>query len=100
MEVTNAFIGKPGKPSEKDVTAALGASAPVWSEFVHWAEERGAATQEWKSYNVKHGWSLRLKRKDRNIVYLAPCSGCFQVSFILGEKAMDAVRHASFPPDV
>ena len=96
MEVTNAFIGKTSKPSEKEVTATLGASAPVWSELIHWIGEQGAATQEWKSTGAKHGWSLRLKRKDRNIVYLVPCTGCFRVAFVLGDKAMDAVHHATF----
>ncbi len=96
MEVVNAFIGKAGKPSTKEVIATLGRSAPAWSEFVHWMEEQGVTAQEWKSDGAKYGWALRLKRKDRNIVYLGPCNGCFRVSFVLGDKAMEAVRHADF----
>jgi len=96
MEVTNAFIGKASKPSEKEVTAALGSSAPAWSELIHWAAEQGATTQEWKSDGAKYGWALCLKRKDRNIVYLAPCSGCFRVALVLGNKAMDAVHQTTF----
>jgi hypothetical protein len=100
MEVSNAFIGKPSKPSEEEVTMALGSSAAAWSELVQWMEEQGATTREWKSDGAKHGWALRLKRKDRNIVYLSPCGGCFRVGIILGNKAMEAVRHASFPAAV
>jgi hypothetical protein len=96
VEVPNAFIGKPSKPSDKEVTTALGPSAPAWSEFVLWMQEQGATGQEWKSSGAKYGWSLRLKRKDRNIVYLSPCRDCFRVAFVLGEKAMDAVHYATF----
>jgi hypothetical protein len=63
-------------------------------------EEQGADTHEWKSSGAKYGWALRLKRKDRNIVYLAPCSGCFRVAFILGDKAMKAVHDTTFPAAV
>lgn len=97
MEATNAFIGKTSRPSDQEVIAALGSSAPAWSEFVHWIEEQGVTAQEWKSDGAKYGWALRLKRKDRNIVYLAPCTGCFRVAFILGNKAMEAVHHTTFP---
>lgn len=100
MEATNAFIGKTSRPSDQEVIAALGSSAPAWSEFVHWIEEQGVTAQEWKSDGAKYGWALRLKRKDRNIVYLAPCTGCFRVSLVLGNKAMDAVHHATFPAAV
>jgi phosphomevalonate kinase len=35
-------------------------------------------------------------RKKRTIVWLAPCPGCFQVAFILGEKAMQAARQTKW----
>ena len=82
------------------MTAALGPSAPAWSELIHWAAEQGVTTQEWKSDGAKYGWALRLKRKDRNIVYLSPCGGCFRVALILGDRAMNAVRHTTFPAAV
>ncbi len=100
MDVVNAFIGKTSKPTEQEIAAALGPSAPAWSEFVQWMQEQGASTQEWKSDAAKYGWSLRLKRKDRNIVYLGPCNGCFRVSLVLGNRAMEAVRAARFSATV
>ena len=42
----------------------------------------------------KSGWSLRLKVKKRNIVYLAPCNGCFRVAFIFGDRAVAAARQS------
>jgi Protein of unknown function (DUF3788) len=100
MEVVNAFIGKGRKPSPKEVATVLGPSAAAWSEFLHWMEEQGVTAREWKSDGAKYGWALRLKRKDRNIAYLSPCSGCFRVGFILGDRAMEAVRHTEFSAEV
>ena len=40
---------------------------------------------------------MRLKRKKRTIVWLAPCQGCFRVAFILGDKAMKAARECELP---
>ena len=77
MEARNAFIGKSEKPSPEELSAALGPTAILWNEFVAWmASELGVVTQEWKGvYPNKYGWSLRLKMKTRNIVYLSPYAG-------------------------
>lgn len=101
METINAFVGRTSQPSAREVEAALGPSVTAWKEFVHWMEhEEGITTEEWKSDGPKWGWSLRLKRRDRTIVYLAPCTGCFRAAFILGDRAMEAARHTSFPARV
>ena len=102
MESFNAFIGHPQQPSESEIIAALGPSADAWTQFIEWmAQENCVTGQEWKSFNpAKYGWSLRLKQKARNIVYLGPCAGSFQVSFVLGDKAMNAARRANFPTAV
>ncbi len=89
----NAFIGRTKMPSEADVAAALGAAKPAWDAIVvEMARELGLANREWKSYNVKYGWALRLKKGKRNIVHLAPCQGCFHVLLILGDRAVKAAR--------
>lgn len=101
MDSTNAFIGRNSQPSRSEVQAALGSSAEAWAQFVEWMEhEEGITTEEWKSDGPKYGWSLRLKRRDRTIVYLAPCGGCFRAAFVLGDRAMEAVRQTKFPEKV
>jgi hypothetical protein len=92
METVNAFIGKAKAPTGAEVDAALGATAALWKQLVDWMEEQGAGESEWNSSGAKYGWALRLKVKKRNIVYLAPCEGCFRVAFVLGEKAVAAAR--------
>ncbi len=99
MEYTNAFLGKPKQPCEDEVVAALGPTAKLWSEFIEWmAMEKGVEGQEWKGIYVdKYGWNLRLKQKSRNIVYLGPGTGCFMVSFVLSDKALQAAKDAHLP---
>jgi Protein of unknown function (DUF3788) len=89
----NAFVGKPKEPTEHELTAALGPAKALWDKLVaDLAERHDIATQEWNSYSRKAGWSLRLKRGKRAIVYLTPSRGCFMASFALGEKAIEAAR--------
>jgi len=92
METVNAFIGKAKAPTGAEVDAALGATVALWKQLVDWMAEQGAGESEWNSSGAKYGWALRLKVKKRNIVYLAPCEGCFRVAFVLGEKAVAAAR--------
>ena len=98
MDIPNAFIGKTAHPTSEELTAALGSSAALWKEFLDWlAEEKGITDQEWNSTSPKYGWALRMKLKKRNIVYLSPCSGCFRVAFVLGDRAVAAARQSDLP---
>ena len=97
----NAFIDKPKKPTAAELTAALGPARALWDQLLaRLADEHNLTVQEWNSYSRKAGWSLRLKRKDRNILYLTPCEGCFFVSFALGDKAVEAARQSGLPQSV
>ena len=102
MEYINAFRAKPTQPSEAELAAALGPSTKLWNEFIQWmADEEGVATQEWKGICVnRYGWSLRLKQKSRNIVYLGPGEGCFMVSFVLSDKALQQAKQTHLPKAV
>jgi Protein of unknown function (DUF3788) len=95
---TNAFINKPKQPTEAELTAALGPARAVWDQLLAGLEEEyGVNVHEWNSYSLKAGWSLRVKRKARTIMWLSPCPGCFRIAFILGDKAMKAARQVKFP---
>ena len=97
----NAFIDKSKKPTAAELTAALGPAKALWDQLLAGlADEQNLTVQEWNSYSRKAGWSLRLKLKDRNILYLTPCQGCFFVSFALGDKAVRAARQSGLPPSV
>lgn len=93
--VPNAFIGKTVEPTDDDIEKALGPTKRVWDGLLaNLKNEHDVALREWNCYSVKAGWSLRLKRGKRTILWLAPCSGCFRVAFILGDKALLAARQS------
>lgn len=105
MEATtqtqNAFIGHTAKPSPLEIAVALGPSAASWTQLIDWlADVRDVLVREWKSDSLRYGWSLCLKKKDRTIVWLAPCQGCFRVSLVLGPRAMEIVHNTRFPAAV
>lgn len=96
--IGNAFIGKSTQPTPKELAGKLGPTTDLWNDVVRdVSRECGITEKEWKSYSAKAGWSVRLKQKKRNIVYLVPCDRCFRVAFILGDKAMMAAKHMNFP---
>ena len=89
----NAFIGRATKPKHADLARALHESVGLWDALVAGIETEFGLKQEWNSFSAKYGWSLRLKKKDRNIVYLAPYAGEFAVMILLGAKALAAAKH-------
>jgi len=94
----NAFIGKTAQPTDRELTAALGAARATWDQLLADLErELGVNVHDWNSYSPKAGWSLRVKRKARTIVWLGPRTGCFIAAFILGDKAMQAARASKLP---
>jgi hypothetical protein len=94
----NAFIGRLEKPTDGELTAALGPARAAWDQLLAGlARQYGADVREWNSYSPKAGWSLRVKRKARTIVWLGPRAGSFIAAFILGDKAMQAARAARLP---
>jgi hypothetical protein len=97
----NAFVGKKDRPSEKELDAALGPAKPLWDRLVaELAAELDVPDQEWKSYSPKAGWSLRLIRQKRVIVYLSPSSGSFIASFALGDRAVKAALGSGLPAPI
>lgn len=94
----NAFIGRTKPPTEEDLAVALQASKGAWDRLLaDLAGQYGVTGHEWKSYSPKAGWSLRVTRKARTIVWLSPQHDSFEVLFILGDKAMRAARQSDLP---
>ncbi|MGP8243817.1 MAG: DUF3788 domain-containing protein [Bryobacteraceae bacterium] len=99
--VANAFFGKSEKPTENELARELGAAKAIWDQLLaELAEECDLVTREWNSYSRQAGWSLRLKRGERNIVYLSPGRGCLVASFALGDRAVRAARESNLPKRV
>lgn len=80
-------------PTERALAEALGKASAAWLSLKDRLHRECAPLQdEWAFAGAKFGWSLRLKRGKRVIVYLTPASGHFLASFALGERACAAAR--------
>jgi hypothetical protein len=94
----NAFINEPQPPGNTALAAALGPAKAAWDQLLaDLAQDFDVNVHEWKCHSPKWGWALRVKRKARTIVWLAPAEGCFTVAFILGDKAVQAARQSRLP---
>ena len=93
-----SFDDKEKAPDDKALAKGLGRSKSLWDEFIsHVSGAYPPVTEAWGFYKA---WSLRLKRKDRTIVYLLPREGFFLCAFVYGGKATEAVRQAKLPKAV
>jgi hypothetical protein len=97
----NAFIGRAAPPADDQLSAALGPTRPLWDQVLAALKDQfGLTDWEWMSYSVKTGWSVRVKKAKRNILYMAPLKGCFRVAFIIGGKAAQAAHDEHAPARV
>jgi hypothetical protein len=94
----SAFDDRNVTPTARALTRTLGRASRPWTSLEE-ALTRDCAPlrSEWFFAGAKFGWSLRLKRGKRVIVYLTPCAGYFLASFALGERAVRAIREAGLP---
>ena len=97
----NAFSGKATEPGDHDLAVALASEKARWDELASDLTREGVVNvQEWNSYSNKAGWSLRLKHKERTIVYLIPLQGAFQAALVLGDKAVKAAGQSPLPAHI
>ncbi len=97
----SAFDDKSRPPKPGELEAVLGDSAGLWDELV--AHVEGAyppVTQLWNFSGAKYGWSLRLKRRERIVLYMTPQPGGFLLGVVLGEKAAKAAHDSGLPKSV
>ncbi len=59
--------------------------------------EYGEFKTEWKFYNQKSGWILKMFTKKRNVLFVVPCYQHFRVVFTFGEKASDLIIESKLP---
>jgi uncharacterized protein DUF3788 len=87
------FTDQRHPPSDSDLEAALGRSAPLWHDLKAQVEAIAAgADSQWKFAGRTIGWGFRLSRAARVVIYMTPCQGHFLASVVLGEKAIARAR--------
>jgi len=89
----SAFKEKTRPPSDDELRAVLGKAYAPWRRLIELAGARiEPLTEVWGFTSANTGWGLRLRHKERVILYMTPQKGQFLVSFALGEKAVSAAR--------
>ena len=89
----SVLTDKSQEPTDENLRDVLGTAYEVWTQLIDTVAERiGPTTQVWGFTSKSTGWGLRLRQKDRVILYMTPQTGKFLVSFALGEKAVAAAK--------
>jgi len=71
----------------------LGPAKEVWNELITRMESGyGPLSAGWSFAGAKYGWSYRLRRKKRTILYLIPQRVSFLVGVVLGDRALSLLR--------
>jgi hypothetical protein len=97
----SALTDKSHEPTEEDLRGVLGKSYEVWTRLIDAvAEQIGPVSQTWGFTSKSTGWGLRLRQKDRIILYMTPQTGKFLASFALGEKAVAAAKLVKLPSEL
>jgi hypothetical protein len=98
VQSANAFAGQIHPPTQKAVAEVLGPGFELWKQLIaDLKRDLDLDSEEWNSSGVKYGWSLRLQKRKRNIVYLGPRAGMLVAAFVLGDKAVAAARRSELP---
>lgn len=94
----SAFADKAVPPTDRTLAVMLGRAARLWDRLIADLDAaHGPLIQEWNYSGAAYGWSFRLKKAARAIVYMTPCEKHFLASFALGEKACAAARAGGLP---
>jgi len=92
----NIFLQHEGPPADQEIEKAIG---PVFSQFTEIrnfiSETVGETHEEWKDYGKKYGWSLKTFLKKRNLFFITFYDSYFNIAFIFGERAVQAVMDSS-----
>ena len=97
----SVFDDKSKQPTEADLARVLKGSFAFWNDLKKRIASRfPSLTAEWGFTSKSTGWGLRLKNKERVILYMTPCEGYFLASFALGEKAVAAAHDCNLASSV
>jgi hypothetical protein len=95
----SAFEDPSQPPSPDALRQALGPSADLWFALLRQVRSACPPLSElWHHSGARFGWSLRLKQRERVILYVTPQHGAFLVGLVLGERAAGIAEAGSLPP--
>ncbi len=78
---TNVFMDKSIQPDDSHLAHVLGENATFWEAIKqHIVQKYGDVNEEWKFYNTKSGWTLKVLLKKRNLFFFRPLQGFFRLA--------------------
>jgi hypothetical protein len=86
------------EPNDEMLTFDLAETKSYLDRIAEFIEsEYGEFKPEWKFYNKKSGWILKMFTRKRNVLFIVPCEKYFRVAFTLGDKASDLIFNSELP---
>jgi hypothetical protein len=97
----SAFLDKAAPPDTATVEAVLGDALEAWDRLRGRLDDvLGPLQSGWSFSGKAHGWSLRLRRGDRAVVYLTPLAGRFRASLAIPERSVAEALEVDLPAAV
>lgn len=98
---TSIFKDRDNKPNKERLSKVLGKTSEVWQTIKsELTSEHGELIEDWKYYNKKSGWILKALRKKRNLFFFVPLKDYFTISFVFGDKAVNAAERSDLPENI
>ena len=83
-------------PNKEALSAALKENQVLWDKTLEISGGKG----EWKFYGKAAGWTFQVRKGKRTLFYMMPKDGWFQLTFVYGERAVEAAKAANLPERV
>jgi hypothetical protein len=83
-------------PNEEALRVALKDTQVLWDKILDISGGKG----EWKFYGKAAGWTFQVKKGKRTLFYMMPKDGWFQMTFVYGERAVEAAQAYELPKNV
>lgn len=88
-------------PVSGDLAALLGPSLERWQHLIERVARAHAPLREvWHFGGARNGWILRLKRRERVVLYMIPQLAGFLVAMVLGDRAFARANALELPDAV
>ena len=92
---------KPAPPDAAALAELLGPAGALWTQLTDAIRTNHTpVTERWVYGGRKYGWSCRLERRKKGIVYLMPDAGHIRVGLALSDAARDVVLAGNLPATI
>jgi hypothetical protein len=89
------------RPSSADFFDLLGPASALWSELQDAIRDACPSVSErWVYGGRKYGWSCRLERGSKGILYMTPDAGHFRIGLALPDAARELALAADLPAPI